>query len=121
APGPAVSKQLGRALVGDRRHVVALEQARVRLAIGDVGPESAVLDHHRLARGRVVAQLTQRRRRSALPATAFGFGVDLQRLVQGDVEYLILGRQRARIGAALQIWAVAAVLRGDLLVRLRID
>ena len=97
AAGAPVGQQLGGALVGDRQHVVALAQARVGLAVGDVGPESAVLDHHRLARRRVVAQLAQRRRRGALPAAAFGLGVDLQRLLEGDVEHLILGRQRARI------------------------
>ena len=83
-PGPPVGQQLGGALVGDRQHVVALAQAGVGLAVGDVRAESAVLDHHRLARRRVGAQLAQRRRRGALPATAFRLGVDLQRLVERD-------------------------------------
>ncbi len=55
------------------------------------------------------------------PATTFGLGVDLQRLVERDVEHLLLGRQRARVGAALEIWPVAAVLRGDLLAGVRVD
>ncbi len=119
--GPAVGQQLGGPLVGDRLHVVALAQAGVGLTVGDVGAESAVLDHHRLARRRVGAQLTQRRGRGGLAPTAFRLGVDLQRLVEGDGEHLLFGGQRARVGAALEVWAVAAVLRGDLLVVRRVD
>ena len=121
APRASVGEQLRGALVGQRHHVVTLAQAGVRLTVGDVGPEPAVLDHHRLLRRGVVAQFTQRRRRSALSTTAFGLRVDLQRLVEGDVEHLLLGGQRARVGAALEVWAVTPVLRGDLLVRVRVD
>ena len=85
------------------------------------GPNRPSLITIGLPRRRVVAQLAQRRRRSALPATAFGLGVDLQRLVERDVEHLLFGGQRARVGAALQVWAVAAVLRGDLLAVGRVD
>ena len=84
AAGPAVGQQLGGALVGERLDLVALAQRRVGLAVGDVRAEPAVLDHHRLAGGRVGAQLAQRRggRRGA-PAALLGLGVDLQRLVEG--------------------------------------
>ena len=116
-----VGQQLGGPLVGDRQHVVALAQAGVGLAVGHVRAEAAVLDDHRLARRRVGAQLPQRRRRSTLSGTAFGLRVDLQRLVERDVEHLLFGRQRTRVGAALQVWPVAAVLRGDLLAGIRVD
>ena len=52
APRAAVGEQLRGALVGQRHHVVTLAQAGVGLAVGDVGPEPAVLDHHRLLRSR---------------------------------------------------------------------
>ena len=66
AAGTPVGQQFGGARVGDRQHVVALAQAGVGLTVGDVRAEPAVLDHHRLARRRVGAQLAQRRRRGAL-------------------------------------------------------
>ena len=48
-PGPLLGEQLEAALGRDRLGVVVLAQRRVGLAVGDVGPEPAVLDHHRLA------------------------------------------------------------------------
>src|SRR5438067_11318157 len=56
---PTLREQLGGAVdrhVGDR---VALAQARVRLAVGDVRTEPSLLHYHRLARGRVGAKLAQ--------------------------------------------------------------
>ena len=102
------------ALGGDRLGLVVLAQRRVGLAVGDVGAEPAVLDHDRLAAdtGSAPSSLQRRRRRGA--AALLGLGVDRQRLLEGDVEELLLGRQRARVGALLQVRAVAAVLRGDL-------
>ena len=84
------------------------------------GAEPAVLDHDRLPRRRVVAQLAQRRRGGG-PAALLGLRVDRQRLVERHVEELLLGLERARVGALLQVRAVAAVLRGDLLAGLRVE
>ena len=92
-PRPAVGKQFGSPFVGDRQHVVALAETGVGLTIGDVRPEPAILDHHGLPRGRVGAQLAQRRRGHALAAAALGLGVDLQRLFKRDVEDLVFGGQ----------------------------
>ena len=94
---------------------VVLAQRRVRLAIGHVRTEATLLHHHRLAGLRVRAQLLQRRRRGPAP-TLLRLGVDLQRFLEGDVEHLVLGLQRPRVRALLQVRPVAPVLRGDLLV-----
>ena len=58
----SASSSAARSIVR-RLDLVTLAQRRVGLAVGDVRPEPAVLDHHRLAAGRVGADLTQRRRR----------------------------------------------------------
>ena len=113
-PGPPVGQQLGGPLVGQLLHRIAPAQRGVGLAVGDVRAEPAVLDHHRLAGGRVHAQLLQRRRGGSPPAAQLGLGEDGLRLLQGDREQLLLGLQRPGVGAALDVRAVPAVLRGDL-------
>ena len=64
---------------------------------------------------RVVAELAQRRRGGGAPAALLRLGEDRRRLVEGDREQLLLGLDRARVGALLDVRAVAAVLRGDVL------
>ena len=91
AAGPPVGEQLGRPLVGELLDRVALAQRRVGLAVGDVGAEPAVLDHHRLAGHRVVAELAQRRRGGRAAAALLGLGEDRGGLVQRDREQLLLG------------------------------
>ncbi|MPM17748.1 hypothetical protein SDC9_64147 [bioreactor metagenome] len=113
ALGPLLGEQLGAPLRGQRFQDVGPAQRRVGLAVGDVRPEPAVLDHHRLAGDRVGAQLLERRLGRG-PATLLGLGVDRLGLGQRDGEDLVLRPQRAGIGALLQVRAVAAVLRGDL-------
>ena len=81
--GAAVGQQLGRALDGDRLDVVALAQAGVGLAVGDVGAEPALADGHRALGHRVVAELLERLGRGAA-APLLGLGEDRQRLVEGD-------------------------------------
>ncbi len=115
AAGAAVGEQLRRPLVGDLLDRVALAQRRVGLAVGDVRAEPAVLDHHRLAGRRVGAELPQRRRGGGPPAALLRLGEQRRRLVEGDREQLVLGLERAGVRALLDVRAVAAVLRGDVL------
>src|SRR5699024_10034359 len=82
-------------------------------AVGDVGPETAILDHDRLLAGGVGAQLLQRGLGGG-PAPGLGLGVELLRLLHRDGEQLLLGLQRAGVAALLQVGAVATVLGGDL-------
>ena len=63
-----LGEELDRALERERLDVVAAPQARVRLAVGDVRAEAAVLDDDRLAADGVRAELAQRRRAPAAAA-----------------------------------------------------
>src|SRR5690606_25646618 len=63
-----VREQLDGLVEGDRLDREVPRQGAVGLAVGDVGAETAVLDDDRLARGRVLAELAQRRRRRLTPA-----------------------------------------------------
>src|SRR5699024_7157184 len=87
--GPLLGDQLIGALSGQALHRIGLAQGGIGGPVGDVGTESAVLDHHLLARDRVLAELLQRRLR-ARAAPPLGLGVDLQRLLKGDGEDLLL-------------------------------
>ena len=60
---PPLGQQVAGPLDRDRRRVVGRAQRRVGGAVGDVGAEAAVLDHHRQPGRRVVADLAQRRLR----------------------------------------------------------
>src|SRR5437763_3507693 len=83
-------QQLRGTLGGQFLNAVGLPQGRVVLAIGHVRAEAAVLDHHRLAGHRVVAQFLQRRLgRRGTPAL-LRLRVDLQRLFERDREKLVL-------------------------------
>src|SRR5436305_8802108 len=57
---PAVGQQLGGALRRDALDRIARPERRVRLAIGHVGAEPALLEDDRLAADRIVAELLQR-------------------------------------------------------------
>ena len=94
--------------------LVALAQRGVGLAVGDVGPEAAVLHHDRLARGGVGAELAQRRRGRGLAAPPLRLGEDPQRLVERAVNSWSSVGEAAAVGALLDVGPVAAVLRGDL-------
>ena len=83
-------------------------------AVGDVFTEATRLDDDRLAGDRVVAELLERSR-GRPSAALLGLGIDRERLVEVDVEDLVLAGQRAGVGAALEVGAVATVLRRDLL------
>src|SRR5690606_12510213 len=108
-----LGQQLLGAFLREVLDAVGPAQRRVVLAVGHVGAEAAVLDDDRLARDRVLLELLERRLRGGLPAPALRLGVDLQRFLERDVEDLLLGRQRPRVGALLQIRPVPAVLRRD--------
>ena len=95
APVAPVLEQLGRPLRADRLDRVGRPQAGIRLAVGHVRAEPALLEDDRLPADRVVAELLQRRRgRSA--AALFRLGELGQRLVEGDREQLLLAVERAR-------------------------
>src|SRR5687767_11366392 len=104
-------QQLDGTLGRERLHVVAAPEARVRLAVGDVGPEAALLEHDRLAGGWIRAELLQRRLRRGAATSFLWFREELERLVQGDREQLLLRLERPRLVALLHVRAVAAVLR----------
>src|SRR6476646_1279886 len=80
--GALLGEQLVAPLGGDGRRVVVLAERRVRLAVGDVRAEAAVLDDDGLAADGVGAELLERRRRRGPPAL-LGLGVDRERLVEG--------------------------------------
>src|SRR5699024_10051036 len=87
--GPLLGDQLIGPLSGQALHRIGLAQGGVGGSVGDIGPEAAVLDHYLLARDRVLAELLQRRLR-ARAAPPLGLGIDLQRLLKGDGEDLLL-------------------------------
>src|SRR5690606_4441112 len=106
-----LGEQLRRPLQGDRLDLVALAQARVRLPVGDVRAEPALLHDHRLLAERVVAQLPQRRRgRRAAPAL-LRLREQLLGLLQRDREQFLFGVQRAAVAALLDVRAEPPVVR----------
>ena len=112
---PSRRQQLGRAFLRQRLHCIARAQTRVHLAVGDVRPETAVLDHHRLPAHRIGAELAQRRRGRGAPAPLLRLGEQRERLLERHREQLLLVLERARLGALLDVRAVAAVRGDDLL------
>ena len=113
AAGAPVGQQLGGPLVGELLDRVALRSEALVSPSVTYGPNRPSLTTIGLLRHRVDAQLPQRRRGGRAPAALLGLGEDRRRLVEGDREQLLLGLQRARVGAPLDVRAVAAVLRGD--------
>ena len=84
ALGALVGEQLDGALEVDLLDGLAARDGRVRLAVGDVRAEPAVLDLDRLAADRVVVELLERAGRAA--RAVLRLGVELERLVEVDVE-----------------------------------
>src|SRR6478752_3602120 len=110
----ACLEQLGGPFRADRLDRIGRFEARVRLAVRDVGPEAALLEDDRLLADGVVAELLQGRRRR--PATALARLRELgERLLERDREHLLLAVERARLLALLDIRAVAAVRHDHLL------
>src|SRR6185312_3687748 len=89
-------EQLDGPFRGDRVDRIARPQARIGLAVGDVRAKAALLEHDRLLRDRILAQLLQRRRRGATTALA-RLGELRERLLQRDREHLLLAVERARL------------------------
>src|SRR4051812_35584817 len=104
-------QQFVRALRRDALDGIARAQAGVRLAVGDVRAEPALLEDDRLPADRVVPELLQRRR-GGPPAPLLRLGQLGERLLQAGREELLLGVERARLLPLLDVGAVAAV-RGE--------
>ena len=85
-----LGEQLERPLERQRLDVVAPAQARVRLAVGDVRPEAAVLDDERLAARRIGPELLERRLRRAAAAPLLRLREDRLRLGWREREELLL-------------------------------
>ena len=98
-----------------RLDVVGGAKARVRLAVGDVRPETAVLDDHRLAADRIRAELAERRSGRRARPRCFGWASRASAWSSVSVKQLLLGLERPRVGALLDERPVAAVRRDDLL------
>src|SRR5699024_2350814 len=109
---PLLRQELEGPRRGDPLDGVILAQRRVRRAVRDIRAEAPVLPADRLLRLRIITQLLERSRRR-LAAALLGLRVDLQRLVERDVEDLLLALQRPRVRPLLEVRAVATVLRGD--------
>ena len=103
-----------RELHGQR--VLPARHRDVRLAVGDVGAEAAVLDPDRLAADRVRVELLQRARGPA--RAVLRLREQLEGAGQVDREDAVLVGQRAGVGALLQVRPVPAVLRRDRLAAL---
>src|SRR5690606_17104222 len=99
---------------------LAARDRRIRLAVGDVGAESAVAELDRLLAHWVDAELLHRCG-GGTAAELLRLGVDPQRLFERDVEEPGLGVEAPGVAALLEIRAVAAVLRGDLFTGFRVD
>ena len=107
----AQQQEFGGALGGDRLHGVAGAQRSVGFAVGDVGTEAALVDHHRSIGGRVAAQLLQRPL-GRLGTPPLGLRQDPFALLQRDREQQFLRLQRAIVVSLLDVGAVAAVVGG---------
>ena len=90
-------------------------EARVRLAVGDVRAEAAVLDDDRLAADRIGAELLERRRGRAPRPRCFGWASSASASSSVIVNSCSSRLERARLLALLHVRPVAAVLRDDLL------
>src|SRR5581483_5734251 len=98
----------------DRFDRVSRTEARVRLSIGHVRAEPALLENDRLAARGVGAQLLERRR--CRPAAAAAWLRQLgESLFERDREELLLGVERAGLLPLADVGAVTAVRRLDLL------
>src|SRR4029077_695791 len=101
----------------DRLRIVALAQARVRLAVGDVRGEAAFLEHDLLAADPGRAELAERLRRGGpLTSPLPGLREECERAGKVDGEELLLRLERAGLLSLLDVRPVAAVSRDDLLL-----
>src|SRR5699024_1022067 len=112
--GAAIREELVRPRFGKGGHLIALTQGRVRRHVRHVGAEAGILDADWIARLPHVTELRERWARRHPAAPALGLRVDLEGLVQGDLEDLILRREGTGVRALSQVWPVPAVLGGDL-------
>src|SRR5438132_10232844 len=116
ASGAPLGQKLLPPLHSQRLDVVAAAETRIRLAVGHVRPEAAVLDHDRLAARCVRAELPERWSRPCLASATPDLRLreELERLFQRERQQLFLALERAGLGPHLHERAVAAVLRDDL-------
>ena len=113
-PGLAtLGEQLGRPLRRDLLEQIAAAQRRVRLAVGHVDAEPAVLGHDRTPAHRIVAELAQRRLRCPPAPVLPGLREQGERLVERDREELLLGVDRPVVLALAHERAVATVAGFD--------
>ena len=119
-PGrPPLGQQLGRPLDGEGLDVIPPAQRGVGRAVGHVGAEPPVLDHHGQTGVGIGAHLTERP--LGVAATpGLGLGEQGQGLVDGDRQDLVLRREAPGVGPALEIRPELAVVGDDLLVGLGI-
>ena len=101
--GALVREQLLGALEVDRLDLLAARDRRVRLAVGDVRAEAAVLDPDRLAAHRVGVELLQRGRGAT--GAVLRLREQLERPGQVDGEDAVLVGQRAGVRPLLQVRA----------------
>src|SRR6478752_2889869 len=110
-----LGKQLDRAVERDRLRVVALAQARVRLAVGDVWAEAAFLQDDLATPGGVGSDLPQRLCGGAAATPLPRLGEERKGVLEGGREQLLLGLERARLLPLLDVRPIPAVPRLDLL------
>src|SRR5690606_19174636 len=108
-------EQFNGPLKGQVLDAVTARNRRVGLTVSDVRAEAAILHLDRLAAHRIRFKFLERAR--GLAAAVFGLCEQLQRAREVDREDRVLARERARVGALLDVGAVAAVLRRDLVAR----
>ena len=99
----------------DRVDAVVLLKRGVRFAVGDVRAEPPFSKDDRLPRRRIRAELFQRRRRRALAAPSLRLREQGKRFIEGGREKLLLVLERAAVASLLDVRAVPAVQRHDLL------
>ena len=115
APRPPVGQQLGGPLDGDLLDRVALAQGALVSPSVTYGPKRPSLTTIGLPETGSSPSSRSGGAAAARRPRSLGWAKSAERLVERDREQLLLGLQRARVRALLDVRAVAAVLRGDLL------
>src|SRR4051794_33882302 len=113
-PLAAVLEELRGALRRDRLDRIPCSQARIRLAVRHIRAETPLLQDDRLLADRILAELLQRGRGRAA-AALLRLGQLGEGLLERDREHLLLGLERARLLAALDVRPVTAVCDDHLL------
>src|SRR5690606_38876148 len=116
--GALVGQQLNGTVEVDALDGLAARDGGVRLAVGHVRTEPSVADADRLAARRVGVELLEGARGAT--GAVLRLREDLECRGQLDREDLVFALERARVGALLQVRAVATVLGGDRFTRLRV-